>query len=425
MTPTLPRILCIMGSGETAPTMVSVHADLMQRVGSPPAAAVMLDTPFGFQENADDVSARAIEYFRTNVGAPIGIASFRSREEASPRMYEAMLAAVADASYVFAGPGSPTYALQQWRDTELPALLQRKLHGGGCVTFASAAAVGIGRFSLPVYEVYKVGAAPHWNEGIDLLAATGLSACVIPHYNNAEGGTHDTRYCYMGERRLRALEAMLPGDVDVLGVDEHTACIFDLDAGTVTVRGRGTVTWRHREHSRRFDAGGPIPIAELSTPSGEYVSTQAATTVAATAPAQADGAGSPFLEEVDRQAGIAESALQRRDVDAAVEALLAIDTQMHDWASDTLDSDEQDRARAVLRRQVVRLGAMAHEGASDPRARIAPVVDRLLTLRHDLRADGQYAVADRVRDALVDAGIAVHDTPDGTSWDLLEATAVR
>ena len=49
---TLPRLLCIMGSGETTPTMVSVHADLLSRLGPKPVPAVLLDTPFGFQENA-------------------------------------------------------------------------------------------------------------------------------------------------------------------------------------------------------------------------------------------------------------------------------------------------------------------------------------------------------------------------------------
>ena len=43
----------------------------------------------------------------------------------------------------------------------------------------------------------------------------------------------------MGERRLRILEELLPDGVDILGVDEHTAAIFDLDAGTVSIRGRG------------------------------------------------------------------------------------------------------------------------------------------------------------------------------------------
>jgi len=53
------RLLCLMGSGETAPPMASVHADLMRRVDSPPGRAVMLDTPYGFQENADEIRSRS------------------------------------------------------------------------------------------------------------------------------------------------------------------------------------------------------------------------------------------------------------------------------------------------------------------------------------------------------------------------------
>ncbi|MBV8302102.1 MAG: hypothetical protein JOY68_09305 [Candidatus Dormibacteraeota bacterium] len=408
------RILCVMGSGETAPTMVSVHAELLQRLGLPPVPAVMLDTPFGFQENADDITARAQDYFRRNVGFPIGVASFRSRDDASPREYESMLAAVSGARYVFAGPGSPTYALRQWRDTALPQLLRDKLRDGGCLTFASAAAVGIGRFALPVYEVYKVGEAPVWHEALDLLRETGLSACVIPHYNNAEGGTHDTRYCYMGERRLRMLESMLPDEVDILGVDEHTACIFDLDAGTVAVRGRGAVTWRRRGVQRRFEAGTVMSIAELAT--GSEMQPVVAETVDTVVNEQT--AATPFMDEVTRQSDLADSALQRGDVDAAVEAMLAIDQQMNDWAADTLQSDEPDQARALLRRQMVRLGELAQLGARDPREPVTPLVERVLALRRDMRSEGQYAIADRLRNALVEAGIGVHDTPDGTTWDI-------
>ncbi|MEA2843958.1 MAG: hypothetical protein QOJ69_1629, partial [Actinomycetota bacterium] len=41
----LPRILTIMGSGETAPTMSKVHRDLISRMGPSPVPAAMLDTP--------------------------------------------------------------------------------------------------------------------------------------------------------------------------------------------------------------------------------------------------------------------------------------------------------------------------------------------------------------------------------------------
>jgi hypothetical protein len=413
-----------MGSGETTPTMVSVHAHLLSRLGSRPVPAVLLDTPFGFQENAADISERTVAYFRDRVGFPITVASFRGRAWATDLEYETMLARIAEARYVFAGPGSPSYALRQWTGTAVPDLLAAKLRDGGCVTLASAAAVGLGVCSLPVYEVYKVGEEPRWLDGLDLLSATGLRAAVVPHYNNAEGGTHDTRYCYMGERRLRILEDLLPDGVDILGVDEHTAAIFDIDAGTVSVRGRGGVTWRRHRVSQRFENGTTIPVTDLAGGHMETDETalEPAADAAATLDSALPAAGiSPFLEEVTRQSDAADSALASRDVDGAVGAVLAIDSQIHEWAADTLDSDEQDRARETLRRYLVRLGDLARGGAADPRDLVGPVVEQILDLRVRMRSAGEYALADKLRDALVDAGIEVHDTPSGSTWDFAAA----
>jgi hypothetical protein len=422
----MPHVLCIMGSGETTPTMVSVHADLLSRLGPRPVPAVLLDTPFGFQENAADISDRTVAYFRDRVGFPISVASFRNREQATALEYETMLARLAEARYVFAGPGSPSYALRQWRDTAVPDLLAAKLRDGACVTFASAAAVGLGVCSLPVYEVYKVGEAPRWLDGLDLLAVTGLRAAVVPHYNNAEGGTHDTRYCYMGERRLRILEELLPEGVAILGVDEHTAAIFDIDLATVSIRGRGGLTWRRRGASQRFESGTTIPVSELAAglaSSGDPAVASSGVGAVVNEDGELPAAGvSPFLEEVTRQSAAADSALASRDVDGTVGAVLAIDSQIHEWAADTLDSDEQDRARETLRRYVVRLGDLARNGAADPRDLIGPVVDRILDLRVEMRGAGEYALADRLRDALVEAGVEVHDTPAGSTWDLVPAS---
>jgi hypothetical protein len=419
----MPRLLCIMGSGETTPTMVSVHADLLGRLGPRPVPAVLLDTPFGFQENASDISEKTVVYFRERVGFPITVASFRSRERATPLEYETMLARVAEARYVFAGPGSPSYALRQWLGTGVPELLAAKLRDGGCVTLASAAAVGLGLFALPVYEVYKVGEEPRWLDGLDLMSITGLRVAVVPHYNNAEGGTHDTRYCYMGERRLRMLEELLPDGVDILGVDEHTAAIFDLDAGTVSIRGRGGLTLRRNGHSQRFENGITMPVSELgrgvAASAGAEHGDESAEADEAVVDLTPPSPGiSPFLQEVTRQSDVADSALAARDVDGAVGAVLAIDTQMHEWSADTLDSDEQDRARETLRRYVVRLGDLARNGAGDPKDRIAPVVDGILALRVQMRAAGEYALADKLRDALIEAGIEVRDTPEGSVWDI-------
>jgi cyanophycinase-like exopeptidase len=397
--------------------MTSVHQSLLERLGPPPVPAVLLDTPFGFQENADDIAARAMHYFRHNVGYPIEVASFRNRDTVTPLEEETMLARIAAARYVFSGPGSPTYALRQWRGSGVPALLASKVRDGGCVTFASAAAVSLGVVSVPVYEIYKVGEAPRWEDGLDLMSAIGLRVAVIPHYDNAEGGTHDTRYCYLGERRLRMLEAQLPDGVDVLGVDEHTACVFDVDAGTMTVLGRGGVTWRRTGDSRRIESGNAVPIASAADV-GTSATGAAPLRTEFSAGHDHEPRATPFFDEVRTQSDAAVHALACRDPDAVVAALLEIDTQLHEWAADTTDSDERDRARELLRRHLVGLGGLARGGAADPRDRIAPVVDRVIALRRELRGDGHYDVADRLRDALVDAGVEIRDTPGGTEWTL-------
>ena len=192
-------LLVIMGSGETAPTMVKPHRSIFERVGDAPA--VLLDTPYGFQENAEDITSRAVGYFAASVGRPVSALSWRTPPTGLAR--HRALARLDEAGWIFAGPGSPTYALKQWWDTPVPEALAGALERGAVVVFASAAALTLGSHAVPVYEIYKAGIEPAWVPGLDLVRrVTGLPAVVIPHYDNAEGGHHDTRFSYLGERAV-------------------------------------------------------------------------------------------------------------------------------------------------------------------------------------------------------------------------------
>ena len=51
----VPRLLTIMGSGETSPTMVTPHQRIFNALGRD-VRAVLLDSPYGFQENADELT---------------------------------------------------------------------------------------------------------------------------------------------------------------------------------------------------------------------------------------------------------------------------------------------------------------------------------------------------------------------------------
>jgi len=299
-------------------------------------------------------------------------------------------------------------------------LLADKLSGGGCVTFASAAALTLGVVTVPVYEIYKVGDEPRWLPGLDLLSAVGLRVAVIPHFDNAEGGNHDTRYCYLGERRLRMLEPDLPDDTFVLGVDEHTALVIDLDARTAEVTGRGVVTVRRDGRAATIAAGSTVTIDELQRAAAGASPVDAApeTPTDNAEAAEVGGAESPLLADVARLSDEFTAALAARDAAVAAGAVLELDATIDEWAGDTLQSDEPDRARAALRSMVVRLGEAAVRGLDDRGEGVAPLVEIVLEQRDRARAERRFADADRFRDALVAAGIEVRDTPDGSEWEL-------
>ncbi len=448
-----PRLLTIMGSGETAPTMVKVHRAVVEQLGPGAGPGLLLDTPFGFQTNASEIASRAVSYFRDSVGATIEVAGLRRAADLEGPAGDAIIAKLAAAPLVFAGPGSPTYALRQWERTLVPGVLSEKLALGGALTFASAAALTLGRVTVPVYEVYKVGEDPRWVPGLDLLAALGLPVALIPHYDNAEGGTHDTRFCYLGEERLAGLEHQLPDATFVLGVDEHTALVIDLEAQHASVAGHGGVTVRVQGRSRRIEAGESMALGRIVEIAAELAAgatglgpasvggahpgadTRPAGAGAARAGAAGAGAGEaraeeggatgartqtgpPLLGAIRSYEETFRAARRVADTPAMVEAVLALDDELWAWSADTLQSDALDRGRASLRAMVADLGELAALGARDPALLVGPFVELALSLRDGARRARRFEDADTVRNELVALGVEVNDTAEGSSWRL-------
>jgi len=445
------RVLAIIGSGETSPTMVTVHRDLLSRLEPADPQAIALATPYAFQENAPDVSARTQRYFADSVGLQVRVAAGTS-PNADPGMAPPLIppdeedearqaAAIRAADWVFAGPGSPSYALAHWQAGPVAAgLRDRVLAGDGLTVLASAAAATAGRFTLPVYEIYKAGGAPRWLDGLDLLSPFGLTVALIPHYDNAEGGRYDTRHCYLGERRLAVMERDLPADAAVLGVDEHTAVLIDLRTSDVEIRGRGGMTVRRSGHSVVLPAGTRLLLAELrdlvqgirrAAGGGDapYVTDPAGPG----GPGGGDGAAAgdgeiqpvPLPEMMAAAEERFEAAAGTRDADAMVGVILELETAIGQWEADMDEDQGTEQARALLRRLVGRLGRAAQDGLTDPRERLRPAVEPLLELRAALRGAGNFAAADAIREALTGAGFDVSDTPEGTRWQPAATTRSR
>jgi hypothetical protein len=457
------RLLTIMGSGETAPTMAKVHRLVVDRLAdsgtglrttskSTNSAAdrgdvhgMLLDTPFGFQTNATEIGVRAVAYFRESVGAVLEVAGIRSASDLEGNRGDETVARMAQLPLVFSGPGSPSYALRQWRSTLVPSLLKEKLEFGGAVTFASAAALTLGSLTVPVYELYKVGEDPHWLEGLDLLRPLGLPAVLIPHYDNAEGQTHDTRYCYLGEERLSLMEAELEQGTFVLGVDEHTALHIELDSGTASVLGRGGVTVRVRGRSERIEAGETFPLEKLLQIAGTLLTRSKKNLDSGDrAPVAADSAGaartletgdrrttagnefevatrpegSPLLQAIREKEASFLTARAARDAHGMLAAILGLEEELWAWRADTLQSDEMDRGRASLRSMVGELGKLGELGTRDRSEVIGPYVDVALQIRDAARREHRYSESDAVREALESLGVSVHDSAEGSTWEL-------
>ena len=436
------RVLAIIGSGETSPTMVTAHRELIARLGLTSPQAIVLATPYAFQENAGDVSARTQHYFADSVGLQVRVAAGTS-PNADPAMAPPLIppdeedearqaAAIRAADWVFAGPGSPSYALAHWQAGPVAAgLRDRVLAGDGLTVLASAAAATAGRFTLPVYEIYKAGGAPRWLEGLDLLSPFGLTVALIPHYDNAEGGRYDTRHCYLGERRLTVMERSLPADAAVLGVDEHTAVLIDLRTSDVEIRGRGGMTVRRSGRSVVLPAGTRLPMAELRDlvqgirrAAGGGDAPDVADITGLAGPGGGGGAAAgdgempplPLPEIMAAAEERFDAAAGTRDADAMVGVILELETAIGQWEADMDEDQGTEQARALLRSLVGRLGRAAQDGLTDPRDRLRPAVEPLLDLRAVLRNAGNFAAADAIREALTAAGFDVSDTPEGTRW---------
>jgi peptidase E len=409
-------MIVLMGSGELTATMVEVHKQLLRRFGAA-AKAVFLDTPAGFQLNVDQISKKAQNYFQTHIRQSLAIASFKSNDTISPFEAEQAYQTLRDADFVLIGPGSPTYAVQQWRQSAIPQILTGRIREGGCLVAASAAALTVGRFTLPVYEIYKVGQDLHWLDGMDILKDFGFNLVVIPHWNNAEGGTHDTRCCFMGEPRFKQLVSLLPEDVAILGLDEHTACILDFENQEAVIKGIGQVTLQHAGQQIVFKTGDRFSL-EVLRGTDEGRDWQQPSLVKDDSGTDSALEADAFWDQIHRLEAVFYEGLDTHEARKTTNALLELDRMIWQAQQDLENEEFIIQARDTLRELIAVLGTRL---AAAPRSEtdcLAPLVQQLLDLRETFRRQKQFEDADAIRDSLQRANIIIEDTETGARWRL-------
>lgn len=375
-------IVTLLGAGELMAATSRLHRAALDRIGAPPRP-VFLDTTAGFESNIQAIVEKAVEYYRHHLQQDLRVAAYRHQAQASAAETAAAVTAIRDANFVFAGPGSPSYAIRQWQGSPVLDALAQQYEDHAHLFFASAASITLGRHALPVYEIYKAGSDPHWIEGLDFLGRLGLNVAVVPHFNDNSGGdNYDTRFCYMGAGRFDALQQVLPDDVTILGLDAYTALTLDHHAGTAVVSGQGGLTVIGEGGQRVYPAGTTLSFGDLQSSHREVV------------PTATDGRVFTGYDYADDAA----------DADANHDALTAY--------IESLDVLPRALQVELLTRIEGLKATLANAAAPDD----GPLVDLVLELRQALREAKRYDLADQARDRLTALGYVIADGAGGATW---------
>nr|WP_290669251.1 hypothetical protein [Ardenticatena sp.] len=272
--------LLLFGSGEIAPSSRPIWAALFTRLGRP-ARVVILETPAGFEPNSHHVARRVADYLQRRLSthiADIQIVPARQREGRWSTNTPDYAQPIANADLIYAGAGSPTYAVRHLAGSLVWETVLAAHTRGAALVAASAAAIALGTLALPVYEIFKAGHPLHWEMGLDLFALYGRRTVVIPHWNNREGGnTLDTSRCFMGRARFERLQRMLPPNVSLLGLDEHTALLLTPNDEQAHVLGKGMAILAEAKATTYLPSGSQVawhrlgwhrPTTQLPWPTG-------------------------------------------------------------------------------------------------------------------------------------------------------------
>lgn len=261
--------IILFGSGESSPTGRAIHRKVFSSLGKKKHRVAILETPAGFQPNSEFVAIEIARMFNESLQEFVeDVAIIPARMKGTPMSPDnaELLKPLEFSDVIFFGPGSPTYALKQFRDSLAWKLIVNRWKEGAILSLASAAILAVGKRTLPVYEIYKVGTELFWEPGLNLLAEIGLPITVVSHWNNQEGGKNlDTSRCFMGKKRFEQLRKLLPDNEVFLGIDEHTAVIINPNYHSFSVEGKGVATVLVGEKEKQFFPGVSYDVESILT----------------------------------------------------------------------------------------------------------------------------------------------------------------
>ncbi|HAV76298.1 MAG TPA: cysteinyl-tRNA synthetase [Anaerolineae bacterium] len=258
--------IAFLGSGETSLAGGRIFEALAKKLQEPPRIALM-ETPAGFELNSAQVVGKVGDFMATrlqNYKPMVNVVPARKKDSVFSPDDPEIIKPLLYANMIFMGPGSPTYAIRQLKDSLAWDVIRARHRLGATLIFASAATISIGAHALPVYEIYKVGLDVHAEDGLNYFKDFGIHLSFTPHWNNAEGGADlDTSRCFVGMDRYNEWCDLLPVENTTLGLDEHTGIIMDFATGTCEVSGVSSVSIVRECDPEIYPSGSKFELKEL------------------------------------------------------------------------------------------------------------------------------------------------------------------
>jgi|GEM_PF-443595 len=402
-----------MGSGETTQSLKTLYKKNLKNLPKGNLTSLYLTVPFEFQENYHELCEKGCKFFydafRLNMQC-LGFAGNSNDENAKGIFASRLL----ESDFIFSGPGSPTYALKRFKEFQLGDILAEKIKTSSLwLAFSSAALITLGTFSLPVYEIYKVGHEPYWEQGINFLGTIfGQKIVVVPHFNNKEGGTHDTSCCYVGRRRFNLLLEQLDPSVLVIGIDEHTGLNIDLLSQNCEIYGKGSVSLIRDGKEISLNTSEAISLTELLNFNLPSSNTNSETTIFSL---------NDSTDLISNKIGQNFDELYLKFLDSKNSRDLEYIASLVTQATELLLGDHHNEFSNELykikfKSMILSLAEIALSSTSQALQTNKSLLDLLMSLRDKLRRQKQYELSDYLRLSLNKIGIQVNDTLNGSTW---------
>jgi cyanophycinase len=242
-----PGPIALVGSGEYTPAMNVTDRFLLDILGGPAAArVVVIPTASALEPGMPERwNSMGLEHF-TALGAQVTPLLLLDRGSAAdPQIMAALRAADL---YYFSG-GDPQYLAETLRDTPAWDAIRAGHATGAVIAGCSAGAMMLGGYTLGIRALLS-GQLPQWPPALGLLP----HIAVMPHFDRAAQ--------FIGDELLRTVVASIPPGVTLAGVDEDTALVY-LPTQGWRVMGRQTVSIFAGQDRQVYRAGDMIALPAL------------------------------------------------------------------------------------------------------------------------------------------------------------------